>query len=97
MEEVDVRTASGSHEACEQGRHEQPQPGTAAQVPEDAVAVRDPEVVELLGPDDLDADAARAHAFHGIRDETTRGVARAAWIRGRQHADPHHVSTRKTA
>src|SRR6185312_2031871 len=73
------------------------EPGAAAQVPDDSMAVRQPEAAELLGPDDLDVDATAAHVLDRVRDETAGRVGWAAWVRRREDGDAHQRSTRNTA
>jgi hypothetical protein len=44
------------------------------------MAVRQPEAAELLGPDDLDVDAAATHVLDRVGDETADRVGGAAWV-----------------
>jgi hypothetical protein len=97
VQEIGIDTAGGADEALKQSRDEQREPGSPPQVPEHAVAVRDPVVAVLLGPDNLDLDATRTNVVDRVRDEPTRSVTRRARIRRRQHGDAHQFSTRKTA
>jgi hypothetical protein len=97
MQQIGVGAARGTDEAGEQRGNEQGQPGPPPQIPQHPVAVRDPEVAELLRPDDLDVDAPRANVVDRVRDETPCGVTGGARIRRRQHCNAHQLSTRKTA
>jgi hypothetical protein len=97
MHEVRVDPASCANEADEQRRHEQAEPGPAAQIPEHPVAVRNTVMPKLLRPDDLHIDTASTNVLDGVRDETPGRVPVEARVRRRQHRDAHQVSTRKTA
>ena len=94
---VGVDTARGAHEARDQERHEQGKPRPPPQVAGHAVAVRDPEVAELLGPDDFHVDASRTNVLDRVCDESSRCISRVPGVRGRENADTHQLSTRKTA
>jgi hypothetical protein len=61
------------------------------------VAVREPVIAELLWPDDLYVDTARANVLHRVGDESPRRVAGIAGVRGREYPDTHQLSTRNTA
>jgi hypothetical protein len=97
VQEIGVDTPRSADEAREQCRDEQPEPRSPPQVPEHAVAIGDPVVAVLLGPDDLDVDPAQANVLDRIRDKPSRCVARRARVRRRQHGNAHQLSTRKTA
>ena len=76
MQKIGVDTARRAYEAGEQCRDEQRQPRPTPQIPEHAVAVRDPVVPVLLRPDDLNVDTARANVLYRVREEPSRRVAR---------------------
>ena len=94
---IGVDTERSADEARKQCGDEQREPGSPPQVPDHAVAVRDPVVAVLLGPDNLDLDATRTNVVDRVGNEPTRSVAHRARIRRRQHGDAHQFSTRKTA
>ena len=83
VQEVGLHPPGRTYEAREQRRNQERQPRSAAQVGDDAVAVGDPEVAELLGPDDLDLDATRTNVLNGVGDEAPGDVRRKAWVRRR--------------
>jgi hypothetical protein len=97
VQEVGLDPARSANETDKQWRNEQRQPGAAPKIADHAMAVGDAEVGELLRPDDLDVDAARANVINRVRDEPSRRVAGRARVRRRQHRDAHQLSTRKTA
>ena len=76
VQKVRVDTARRAYETGEQCRDEQRQPGPTPEIPDHAVAVRDPVVPVLLRPDDLDVDTARAKVLDRVREEPSRRVAR---------------------
>ena len=90
VQEVSVDTARSADETRKQSWDEQHEPGPPPQVPEHAVPVRDPVMPVLLGPHDLDLDAARTNVVDRVRDEHTGGITRKAGVRSRQHSDPHY-------
>jgi hypothetical protein len=89
VQEISVDSARSAGETRKQSWDEQHEPGPPPQVSEHAVAVRDPVVPVLLGPNDLDVDAARTNVVDRIRHEPTRSVTRKAGVRRRQYSDPH--------
>src|SRR2546423_2456952 len=97
VQELGVRPPRGTHEAREQRRREQREPGSPAQVADEAVPVRQAEAVELLRPDHLDVDPAATYVLDGVRHEAPDGVARVARIRARQDGDTHQLWMRNTA
>ena len=97
VHQVGLHSAGRPYEAGQQRRDEKSQPGPLPQVADDPMTVGDAVVLELLRTDDLDVYAAGADVFDRVRNEASGGVARKAWIGGRQDGDPHQVPTRKTA
>ena len=80
----------------EERRQQQREPRPPAQVPGDPVAVRDPEVAERRGRDDLDLDALRPHRLDGVADEEAGHVPLVPRVRGRQDDDLHWSRREKT-
>ena len=76
MQKIRVDTARRPYETGEQCRDEQREPGPTPQIPDHAVAVRDPVVPVLLWSDDLDVDTASAKVLHRVREKSSRRVAR---------------------
>ena len=76
-------------EADEEGRQEQREPRPPAQVADDPVPVRDPEVPERRRRDDLDLHSLRPHRLDRVTDEEPRHVPLVPRVRGRQDDDLH--------
>ena len=89
----DVRVAGGPAGGArvrrEEERHEQHLPRAPLQVPDDPVAVREPEVSERRRRDDDDLDATRAHVLDGVAHEGARDVVPGARVRRREDDDLH--------
>jgi hypothetical protein len=97
VEQIRVNAPRGTHEAPEQRRHGEREPGTPTQVSEDTVPVGQAEVAKLLRADDLDDDAARAGMLDRVGDEASDDVVRTPWVRRCKNRNLHERSTRKTA
>ena len=65
------------------------EPWPPAQVPDDAVPVREPEVAKGRGRDDVDVDARLAQVLDRVADERPGDVVRPARVRRRQDDELH--------
>ena len=83
------RTPSRAREREQEQRYCERLPWSSPQVAEDPVPVRDPEVCERRGRDDVDLDSGRPQMLDRVPHEHAGDVVRRARIRGRQDQDPH--------
>jgi len=87
MEQVRIDAPGSPHEAGEQRRDEQCEPGAPPEVSQHTVPERQPVPAELLGANNLHVDAAPADMLDCVRDETPDHVTREARIGRRENGD----------
>ena len=95
MDEVGVARAARSR-LPERSHHRRQERGAERgppQVPDHAVPVGDPVVVEPKRRDHVHVQAASAQPLDGLPDEVARRIPGEAGIRGREHGDLHGRST----
>ena len=83
--------ACGARVGEQEEREKERQPRPPADVAGDPVPVREPEVPERRGRDDLDVDAGLAQVLDGVAHEDARDVVRRPRIRRRQDEDAHQA------
>ena len=98
MDEIGVARGSprGTRVRGEEERQEQHLPRTPPEVPDDPVPVREPEVPERGGRDDVDVEAGRPQVLDRIANERSRDVVRPARVRRREDDDLHSRRARAT-
>ena len=91
VDEVDATGGAarspGIREQEERQQSQEPRP--SANVPWDPMPVREPEVRERRGRDDLDLGAGFAQVLHRVAHEGAGDVVRLARVRRRQDEDAH--------
>ena len=91
VNEIRVAGCTPRRERVRRQKHREQQdlPGATAQISNDPVPIREPEVAEGRRRDDLDVDARRPESEHRVADESTGDVVRPTRVRRRENGDLH--------